>query len=411
MNPNVLDALLVTVLVIAAVVGWRRGALAQVATFAGAVIGLVAGAAYAPDVAAYLVEAPGLGLAALTLAGVVLALVTGHVLGALLGQRLRRGAAAIGLGPIDRLAGLVVGAAGVLLALWLLASALAQGPSTTVSAQIRGSEVLTRVDAALPDPPDVVARAGAFLDARGFPTVASGIGVPVGPPVDAPTDAEAEAAVAAGAPSTVRIDARGCGPGTTQGSGFVPVAGHVVTNAHVVAGSDQIHVDWDGGTGDAVAVGFDPATDLAVLRVDGLDAPSLSWVDEPASRGEVGATLGFPGGSRQMVVRSAAVAARSTMVGRDIYGDAPAARDVLTVTAPVERGDSGGPLVTSQGQVAGVVFAASTGEPRQGYVLSAESVRGDVETAVDATEPVDTGPCRLADRGMSTPTAASADNP
>lgn len=393
-DPNLLDLLLVLGVLAAAVAGWRRGALVQLATLAGAVGGLVLGAAYAPDVARYLVQSPGLGLAAVTLLGVLLALVVGHVLGALVGARLRRLAVAIGIAPLDRAAGLAVTAGGLLLAAWLLGTALAQGPSVTLAGQIRGSEVLARLDAALPDPPSVIARAGSFLDARGFPTVVTGIGPPIDQAVDGPEQGDVDAAVAAAEASTVRIEAEGCGATNTQGSGFVTVAGHVVTNAHVVAGADDIQVRWEDGTHDAVPVEFDPAMDLAVLRADGLGAPGLPWVDEPVERGAGGATLGYPGGSQSLVVRPAAVSGRSTMVGRDIYGDAPAPREVLTVTAPVERGDSGGPFVTSEGRVAGVVFAASTSGPAHGYVLSAESVRDPVAAAVDVPGPVDTGPCR-----------------
>ncbi|QBI18253.1 MarP family serine protease [Egibacter rhizosphaerae] len=396
MDPNILDLILALVVLFAAFSGWRRGALAQIATFVGAVGGVVLGAAYAPSLASRFAVEPGVGLAALTLVGVLLAFLLGQTVGAMLGARLRRGAARIGIGPVDSLLGLGVAVAGVLIAAWLLASALTQGPSQSIAAQIQGSEVLTRLDDALPDPPDVVNRAGTFLDSRGFPQVSTGIGAPVGPPVDDPEDGDVRAAVDAAADSVVRVESQGCGR-TSQGSGFVTVAGHVVTNAHVIAGGDDVSVAGVGGTHEATAVAFDPATDLAVLRVPDLDAPGVPWVEEPAERETTGATLGFAGGSRDLITRSATVSTRQSMIGRDIYGDDPATREVLTVTAGVERGDSGGPFVTREGRVGGVVFAASTAQEGHGYALSAESVRDAVARAVDRPDGVSTGDCRVAE--------------
>src|SRR5690606_7815495 len=60
------------------------------------------------------------------------------------------------------------------------------------------------------------------------------------------------------------------------GSGFVIRSGHVVTNAHVVAGEPTTTVRLDDGSElTARVVLFDPARDLAVLEVDGLDRPGL----------------------------------------------------------------------------------------------------------------------------------------
>ncbi len=181
----------------------------------------------------------------------------------------------------------------------------------------------------------------------------------------------------------------------SSGSGFVVAPGFVVTNAHVVAGGEAVSVVDAAGTHDAVPVHVDATLDLAVLSAPGTQASPLQWVDTPADRGTEGATLGFPGGQRELNVRPAAVRGRSEAVGRDIYGRGVSTREILTLEAAVAGGDSGGPFVTADGRVAGVVFAASSTEAGVGYALTAERVRPDVDAAIAANAPVGTGACRF----------------
>jgi S1-C subfamily serine protease len=123
--------------------------------------------------------------------------------------------------------------------------------------------------------------------------------------------------------------------------------------------------------------------------------PAIGWSPQPVDRDVQGATLGFPGGQRELVVKPATVRSRQQAVGRDIYGRGNVTREVLTLRAEVRRGDSGGPFVTSAGGVGGVVFAAAPADPVTGYALTAERVRPDVEAAVARNAVVGTGPCRF----------------
>jgi S1-C subfamily serine protease len=148
------------------------------------------------------------------------------------------------------------------------------------------------------------------------------------------------------------------------------------------------------GTVDAVPVLFDPQVDLAVLAAPGLSAPPLAFADVPSDREQAGATLGYPGGQQQLVVKPAAVRGRGNAVGRDIYGRGLVNREILTLSSPVRQGDSGGPFVTADGRVAGVVFAAAAADPGTGYALTAEQVAGAVAAATARNSPVGTGPCR-----------------
>ena len=392
--PNLLDAVLVLLLGYALLRGWRQGAVSQLAAFGGFVLGLLAGVWAAPRIIGLFVDAPGPGAALLTLGLLVVAVLIGHGIGLGVGWRLRRAAHRVGVGMVDRVAGVGVGAVGFVIVVWLLSPVLAQGPFPALAQQFRGSEVVRALDDALPPPPDVVGRISAFLDGQGFPQVFAGGGAIAAPPVPETADAAVRAAAAAGQPSTVQVRALGCGATLSSGSGFVAQPGFVVTNAHVVSGFDRLSVRDGAGEHDAVAILVDPALDIAVLSVPDVRAPAIGWASTPATRGTEGATLGFPGGQSEMVVRPATVRGRLDAIGRDIYGESQVRREILALSASVEQGDSGGPFVTSDGLVGGVVFAGDpTGDT--GYALTADEVRPVVEAAIARNQEVGTGACRF----------------
>lgn len=394
-GPNVLDAVLVLLLAYVVVRGWRQGAVSQIAALGGLALGLLAGVWAAPRIVSLFVSGPGPGTAMLTLGLLLVAGLIGQALGMGAGLRLRRAARSAGVGKIDRGAGVAVGGAGFVFAVWLLSPVLAQGPIPALAQQVHGSEVVRALDDLLPPPPDVVGRISAYLDDQGFPQVFAepGGGIAV-PPVPAAADEAVRAAAAAGQPSTVQIRAFGCGGIVGAGSGFVPRPGFVVTNAHVVAGFDGLTVRDAGGEHQAVAIHVDPALDLAVLAAPGVGASPIGWASAPVDRGTEGATLGFPGGRSEMVVRPATVQGRLDAIGRDIYGESRVRREILALSASVERGDSGGPFVTSDGLVGGVVFA---GDPSGGtaYALSVDEARPVVENAIARNEEVGVGACRF----------------
>jgi S1-C subfamily serine protease len=393
-NFNLVDLILAVLLLYAVVRGYMQGALSQVTAFGGVVGGLVLGGVGAPSLARQFVDGPGPLLVLLVLGLLLLSVLIGQAIGVAIGIRLRAAAHRAGAGWADRAGGIVVGIAGLALMVWLLAGALVQGPVPFVSQEVRESQAVGLLDDVLPPPPDLVGRVAAYLDDQGFPQVSSGLrGGITAPPVD-PTSPEAErAAVQAGRPSTVQVQATGCG-GISSGSGFVTRPGFVVTNAHVIAGNDQITVRDSGGERAATPVWFDPELDLAVLRAPDTTAQPIDWVAQPAQRGVEGATLGFPGGQREMVARPATVTDRRTPVGRDIYGGGQVRREVLTLSAGVQRGDSGGPFVTAAGRVGGVVFAANAAQPGNGFALTAGQVRPEVQQAINENSARDTGRCR-----------------
>lgn len=391
---NGLDFVLLILLVVVCVRGGRLGGLSQIASYGTAAVGLLLGALIAPSIAGKLADGPGITLSLLTLTVLLACLLIAQSIGIAIGMRLRDAAAEAGAGAVDAVAGIAVAALGLVLTVWLLAAPLSRGPSPALANTLRGSRLINLIDASLPTPPDVIARVGTYLDRQGFPEVFSGIRPDVTmAPAPTPQGSAVTAAEEAARRSVVQVESTGCNS-ISFGSGFVTRREFVVTNAHVVAGGDMVVVNSRRGSHEASVMLFDPALDLAVLSVPGLDAPALPWTSEPAGRGTAGATLGFPGGGR-LETKPAAVRQRIRAVGRDIYGAESVTRDVLILDDQVTRGDSGGPFVTGDGEVGGVVFAAAVSENNTGYALTAGSVREAVADGVRRDEPVGTGACRF----------------
>src|SRR5690606_28138582 len=110
----------------------------------------------------------------------------------------------------------------------------------------------------------------------------------------------------------------------------------VVTNAHVVAGESETSVVRDDGEVlDAAVVHFDASTDVAVLRVPGLDRPALTLVDGRV--GDAGGVFGHPHGG-DLRVAPFELARRVTATGTDIYDRQRVDRDVFFVATRLSPG-------------------------------------------------------------------------
>jgi len=386
---NGLDLLLLLLVALSGVAGYRRGFTLQAFGFGGLLIGLVVGALLAPFVAR-IVDGPNAraGLAVLVLLTVA---ALGNAAGWFVGVHARDRAASR-FGKADSVGGSAVAVVASLLAIWFLALNLANGPFPAIATEIRGSAVVRTLDAALPQPPSLLAQVRRLFNRFGFPDVFSGIPPMPAEPVRPPSQEEARAAAEAAASSTVQVIGPACDV-IQEGSGFVAADGYVVTNAHVVAGMDDPEVRAAGGSADATTVLFDPDLDLAVLSVPNASGPPLPLATEPLDRGAPGAILGYPQGGPLDVRRAAVRRTFANAVGRDIYGHGEVDREVLELQTLVRPGNSGGPFVLPDGRVAGVVFAASSGDEDVGYAIAAGEVGDPLRTAVGRTTPVDTGPC------------------
>ncbi len=375
--------------------GWRLGLLGQVFELGGGFAGLVLGFAVGPDIASATTDGNGIAGALISLVVVFVGVTVGQTVGYLLGRRFGSLARRARLGSVDSGLGAALGVGIILAAFWMVGSLIANLPtSRQVARAFADSAVLASLNDALPEPPDVLGEMRQYLDTSGFPQVFVGLPRSVMPPVDLPSNARARQAVQATKGSTVRIIVPACG-GTQLGSGWIAGPSAVVTNAHVVAGGTEVSIqEIDGTEHSGSVVLFDPRTDVAVVRVgDELSGEALELRTDELSRGTHGATLGFPGGSRRLISHRAAVAASYKARGKDIYGRAEVTRDIYELRSPVRQGDSGGPFVTTDGRVAGVIFAAATTDAGTGYALTGSEVRDEIERGRALADPVSTGTC------------------
>lgn len=393
---NLVDLLILLLVIAAAARGWRRGLLGQVFEFGGGFLGLVVGLAAGPRIASMLTERPGLQGALVSLITVFVLLSVGQTAGFFVGHRFGTAARKVRLGGVDSSLGSGFGMGITILSFWLIGSLFIAAPAPQLARAFQQSKILRGVNKALPEPPDVLALIRQYFQTSGFPQVFAGLPPPLSEPVDLPPGRVAQRAVAAAQASTMRIVLPACG-GTQLGSGWVAADNVVVTNAHVVAGGNPSSIrvqDADGGEVPGTVVLFDPRTDIAVIRTQGLAAPPLPLDETDYERGRAGATLGFPGhrGGR-LVTHRAAVQARYNATGRDIYGREQVDRMVYELRSPVRQGDSGGPFVLPGGAVAGMVFAASTTDGRVGYALTGSEVADEVEQGASSSDPASTGGC------------------
>lgn len=177
-------------------------------------------------------------------------------------------------------------------------------------------------------------------------------------------------------------------PVPSAGSGFlVSSDGYILTNNHVVEDADAITVQLeDRRSFEATLVGGDPTTDVAVIKVEGNDLPTLSLGDSDGARvGEWVLAVGNPGfrsvggpTSFNHTVTAGIVSFKGRplgIIGNELRNDPEseaaaqyAIEDFIQTDAVINPGNSGGPMVNLDGQVIGINSAiASQSGYYQGY--------------------------------------------
>ncbi len=385
----ILDVLLLVLLAGYVYYGFRNGLSSTVFSIAGVVLGVVAVLILVPLVSVWLpVPALRLLVSVLLAVGLVTA---GHALGAAIGRGIRKGLASSPLLGVDRALGAAVtGIAAALVAL-VVSSSVTQLGVPVLSRSIAGSGVLGTIANLTPDPVEQwLAQARGLLTERGIPLLTETFG---GDPPTIPTIDAGSAALTLAGQSVVRITGNAYACGQSQsGSGFVITDDRVLTNAHVVAGLSEPVVEAPNGEVIAASVVyFDPAKDLAVLAAPGLSAAALDLgVTLPA--GTDAAIEGYPFGG-PFAASGASIVSVSTAAVDDIYGSSTSDREVYTLAAEVREGDSGGPVLTTQGAVAGIVFARNSTTANVGYAMTMSEVTPVAEQAPGLTDAVSTGSC------------------
>ncbi|MCI0361233.1 MAG: trypsin-like peptidase domain-containing protein [Planctomycetaceae bacterium] len=178
------------------------------------------------------------------------------------------------------------------------------------------------------------------------------------------------------------VPAEGTGSGSVLDKG-----GHILTNYHVVEGATEIRVTLaNGETFDAGLVGYDPPTDMAVLKVNApaeMLAPIQLGDSSRLRVGQLVFAIGNPFGlERTMTTGIISSLNRSlpTRSGRTM-------KSIIQIDAALNRGNSGGPLIDSRGRLIGMntAIASSTGENTGvGFAIPADTIKRVVAQLIES---------------------------
>lgn len=383
-----LDWIILIVAIAAAFHGALRGFLAGSLALAGFLGGAWLGARLGPMVLPGGETSPWSPLFAL--GG---ALMIGGILAAALetlGLRAGRGLRATPLAALDAMLGAFLGGAVALVLVWIAGAAALQTPGIReLRAEVQRSQILQALNDTLP-PSGPILQALARFDP--LPAI-EGPSTAVLPAPD--EEVLRSPGVERAADGVVRVLGYACGLGTS-GSGWLVAPNVVVTNAHVVAGTDgdlAVRPRSDDETLPARAIAFDPVRDVAVLAVPGLEGRVLRMLSEPAE-GTRGAILGYPRNG-PFDARAARIGAARTVISQDAYGQGPVQRAMTPVRGLLRPGNSGGPVVDERGRVLTTVFASSTDRSvRGGYGVPNRELQQVLDGIAERRgAPVSTGPC------------------
>lgn len=392
---NWVDLLVLGLAAIAAVSGARQGMVVALPAFVGVLVGLILGTQIAPllvsqfeNVVTKVVFAVGI---------VVLLVALGETIGVYIGRTIKARVNASPLRGVDNALGAIVQGFVVFVVAWMIALPLTSVvglPDLTSS--LRQSVILGKVNDTMPQAARVLSGdLQKLFDVSGFPQAMDPFNRTPLKEVEPPNSELANSPVATRLRSSV-LKVRGRAPSCSralEGTGFVIAPERVMTNAHVVAGTNEVTVEVGRGTFDATVVSYDPRTDVAVLAVPDLEATPLQFRSDEVQPGEDGIVLGYPLDGPYKSSPARVRERISLLRGPDIYDAQTVTRDVYTVRAEVRSGNSGGPLVDTNGRVMGVVFGAAVDDPETGFVLTAQQVAQAAQKAPTQTRRVSTQGC------------------
>ncbi|ABO53430.1 Do family serine endopeptidase [Burkholderia vietnamiensis] len=171
-------------------------------------------------------------------------------------------------------------------------------------------------------------------------------------------------------------------PAANLGSGvIVSPEGYILTNQHVVDGADQIEVALaDGRTATAKVIGSDPETDLAVLKINMTDLPTITLGRSDRSRvGDVVLAIGNPFGVGQTVTMGIISALGRNHLGINTF------ENFIQTDAPINPGNSGGALVDVNGNLLGIntaIYSRSGGSLGIGFAIPVSTARTVLESII-----------------------------
>lgn len=392
MDGSLLDLALVVGIVGFAVSGYRQGFVVGALSFVGFFGGALFGVQLAPVIANQFDSKTSQVAIALAVAfGCAL---IGQVLAVAVGSRVRAGMRSPGLRVVDGFGGSIVSVIALLLVAWMVATPLASSSSTWLAGQVRRSVIIPAIDTAVPNSVRALyERFGDVVEQGEFPQVLGPLTPTEVRKVPAPDSALTNSEIVRAVQQSV-VKVIGQAPSCDrrlEGTGFVFGKNRIMTNAHVVAGTDQVEIESLGEKLPARVVLYDPNVDVAVLAVDGLDAPVLNF-NRNADSGADAIVVGYPQDG-PYTATPARVRDERTIRGPNIYQSGQVQREVLMLRSSVRSGNSGGPLLAPDGTVYGVVFAAAVDDKETGFALSVDQVSDAAVQGKRATEEVSTQQC------------------
>ena len=389
----IVDGFIVVAVLAAMTSGWRQGGLASLLSAVGILAGLIIGLGVAPMV---LQITDQVGIRFLLALGMLILLIgLGQLLGSALGHAIRDRMKTKSGQRVDSSFGAILMSVFSLVLIWLIATPMATGLSNSVGKGVRESAILREVNRVMPDELTQLPRSiSGMLNDSGLPPVMMPWEDGSSVDVEAPNIEVADQAMVQDVrPSVVHViaDADGCRR-RMMGSGFVTADNYVVTNAHVVAGTQTAYVDTVLGIKEARVVYYNPEVDIAVLRAENLGLEPLAWADGPAYTGDDAVVMGFPH-SGPFTANAARIRERVNIAGPDIYSNSRVERESYILRGTVVQGNSGGPLISPDGTVLGLIFGASVDDTDTGYAITAEEVRSHIGDVTRFENSVDTQEC------------------
>jgi len=166
------------------------------------------------------------------------------------------------------------------------------------------------------------------------------------------------------------------------GSGvIVSSEGYILTNQHVVDGADEIEVALaDGRETTAKVIGVDPETDLAVLKINLSNLPTITLGRMEGARiGDVVLAIGNPFGVGQTVTMGIISALGRNHLGINTF------ENFIQTDAPINPGNSGGALVDANGDLLGIntaIYSRSGGSLGIGFAIPVTTARSVLESII-----------------------------
>ena len=190
------------------------------------------------------------------------------------------------------------------------------------------------------------------------------------------------------APAVVSILVEGRSSSVSAGTGMIITSdGYILTNKHVVDGARSITIITDNNDTyeNVKLVGTDPTNDVAILKVNAKDLPTVTLGDSKTIIiGQQVIAIGNALGQYQNTITSGIISGlgRSLTAYSSDYSMSEELSDMIQTDAAINAGNSGGPLVNAAGEVIGINTAVSSEGSNLGFAIPISSVKGLIKSVI-----------------------------